>query len=171
MRKARWAAAAAGVVLLTGGCSGARDDTSGTSQASPSAAPAKASGSLDAAATTQEIVDAATAAGFTQEPSEGLPASLKNCAVSWLADVEKAADPQKSYDRTLAALKKAGWKQARELTQQGSAVTSLKKSGWTLRAGYYGRPETYLAIHFQAWDTSAECEKAANEELAKKQSS
>ncbi|MFE6131108.1 hypothetical protein ACFQ6Q_23060, partial [Streptomyces sp. NPDC056437] len=91
--------------------------------------------------------------------------------VSWLADVEKAADPQKSYDRTLAALKTAGWKQARELTQQGEAVTSLKKSGWTLSAGYYGRPETYLAIHFLAWDNSAECEKAANEELAKKQSS
>ncbi|MFD3440336.1 hypothetical protein ACFWU3_22830 [Streptomyces sp. NPDC058685] len=171
MYKARWAAAAAGVVLLVTGCSSAKDDTSGTSQSGPSATPAEAGGGLDVATATKEIVDAATAAGFTREQSEGFPASLKNCAVSWLADVKKSADPQKSYTRALAALEKGGWKRARELKQRGSVVTSLNKGGWTLRAGYHGRPETFLVIYFQASDNSAECERAVNEELAKKQKS
>ena len=171
MRKARWAAAAAGVVLLVAGCGGeggAKDDKSGTSRSGSSAAPAEAGGSLDAAAAAKEIADAATAAGFTEEPlEEDLPASVEKCGVSWLADAKKAADPQKSYDRTLAALKKGGWKQKRELKQQGSVITSLDKSGWTVRASYHGRAETFLVIHFEATDNSAECEKAIDEELAK----
>ncbi|MFH8573642.1 hypothetical protein [Streptomyces sp. NPDC017993] len=171
MRKARWAAAAAGVVLLVAGCSGAKDDKSGTSRSGSSAAPAEAGGSLDAAAATKEIVDAAKAAGFTEDPSEGLPASLERCAVSWQADVKKAADPQKSYEGTLAALKEGGWKQARELKQQGSVISSLEKSGWTLRASYHGQAESFLVISFEATDNSAQCEKAFNEELAKNKTS
>lgn len=171
VRKARWAAAAAGVVLLVAGCSGAKDDKSGTSRSGSSAAPAEAGGSLDVTAATKEIVDAATAAGFTEEPSEDPPASLERCVVSWLPDVKKAADPQKSYDGTLAALKKGGWKQAWERKQQGSAITSLDKSGWTLRARYQGRAETFLVIFFEVTDNSAECEKAFAEELAKNKAS
>ncbi|WP_328401208.1 hypothetical protein OHS70_26425 [Streptomyces sp. NBC_00390] len=171
MRKARWAAAAAGVVLLLAGCSGAKDDKPGTSRSGSSAAPAEAGGSLDAAAAAKEIEDAATAAGFTEEPSEGVPASLKKCAVSWLPDVKKAADPQKSYDATLAALEKGGWKQTREHKEKTSVITSMRKSGWTLTASSHGRADTFLVIMFNASDNSAECEKAINEELAKKQKS
>ncbi|MFG2894513.1 hypothetical protein [Streptomyces sp. NPDC048248] len=170
MRNARWAAAAAGVVLLVAGCSGAKDDKSGASRSGSSAAPAGGGGSLDAAAATKQIVEAAAAAGFTGEPSGGIPASLERCGVSWQADVKKAADPQKSYAGTLAALKKGGWKQARELKQQGSVITSLEKSGWTLRAIYHDRAESFLAISFDATDNSAECENAFAEELAKKPS-
>ncbi|MBT2366337.1 hypothetical protein J7E88_13730 [Streptomyces sp. ISL-10] len=170
MRKARWVAAAAGVVLLVAGCSAesdAKDDKSGTPRSGSSAAPAEAGGSLDAAAVAKEIADAATAAGFTEEPSEGLPPSLRKCAVSWQADVKKAADPQKSYDATLAALKKGGWKQARERKEKGSVITSVHKSGWTLTASSHGRADTFLVITFGAGNNSAECEKAINEELAK----
>ncbi|MFF3325850.1 hypothetical protein [Streptomyces sp. NPDC002889] len=168
MRKARWVAAAAGVVLLVAGCSGAKDDKPGTSRSGSSAAPAEAGGSLDAAAATKEIADAATAAGFTEEPSEeDLPASVEKCGVSWQADVKKVADPQKSYDATLAALKQGGWKHARELKEKGSVITALDKGGWTLRARYIGRADTFLVIFFEATDNSAECEKAIDEELAK----
>ncbi|MFD4140379.1 hypothetical protein [Streptomyces sp. NPDC058572] len=173
MRKARWAAAAAGVVLLVAGCSAegdAKDAKSKASRSGSSAAPAEAGGSPDAASVTKEISDAATAAGFTEDPSEGLPASLKKCAVSWHADVKKAADPKKSYDATLTALEKGGWKPGRDREQPGSVVRTLKKSVWTLEAGYRGR-DSFLFIYFGATVDSAECNKAFNEELAKRQRS
>ncbi|MEU0393922.1 hypothetical protein ABZ208_14275 [Streptomyces sp. NPDC006208] len=167
MRKARWAAAAVGVVLLVAGCSGAKDDKPGTSRSGSSAAPAEAGGSLDAAAAAKEIEDAATAAGFTEEPSEGLPASLKECAVSWHADAEKAADPKKSYDATLAALEKGGWGQPREHKEKGAVITSMRKSGWTMTASSHGRADTFLVVTFGAEDNSAECQKVINKELEK----
>ncbi|MFF3684398.1 hypothetical protein [Streptomyces sp. NPDC002187] len=168
MRKARWAAAAAGVVLLVAGCSAegdAKDAKSKASRFGSSAAPAEAGGGLDAAAAAKEIEDAATAAGFTEEPSEGLPASLKECAVSWHADAEKAADPKKSYDATLAALEKGGWKQPREHKEKGTVITSMRKSGWTMTASSHGRADTFLVVTFGAEDNSAECQKVINKEL------
>ncbi|OKK22092.1 hypothetical protein AMK16_02430 [Streptomyces sp. CB00455] len=175
MRKARWAAAAAGVVLLVAGCgSGGGSDADkakagGTVPSGAASAPAKAgaSGSLDAAAVKKEIEGAATAAGFTEGAGDEVPAGLKSCMVSWFADGKKATDSKKSYDATVAALAKGGWKELRSADQQVSVIKTLDKSGWSLKASHHGTAGTLLMVSFIATDSSPACEKLFREDLAK----
>ncbi|OKK08148.1 hypothetical protein AMK26_03740 [Streptomyces sp. CB03234] len=170
MRKAKLAAAAAGVVLLVAGCGGGGTDK-GTGPTSGSPAPAGAGaeaegGSLDAAAVTKEIGDAATAAGFTKKPSDDVPPALASCMVDWAVDGEKATDTKKSYDDTVAALAKNGWKESQSFDQKGSVIKSLAKSGWTLKASHHGQGG-FVTVMFIATDNSPACEKAFREDLEK----
>ncbi|MCX4822742.1 hypothetical protein OG883_23140 [Streptomyces sp. NBC_01142] len=175
MRKARWAAAAAGVVLLVAGCGseGGSDKgkggagSSGSSSSAPAEAGGEAGGSLDAATVAKEVGDAATAAGFTEKPSDDVPAALKECMVSWQADDKKVTDSKKSYDTTVASLAKGGWKESQSVDQQGSTIKSLDKSGWTVKASHQGKAGTFLMITFMAADNGPECEKVFREDLEK----
>ncbi|NWF27568.1 hypothetical protein HW130_15070 [Streptomyces sp. PKU-EA00015] len=173
MRKARWAAAAAGVVLVVTGCSseGGSDEGKGGASGSSSQAPAEAGGSLDAATVTKEIADAATAAGFTEKPSDDVPPALKSCMVSWQPDDKKAADPKTSYDATVAALGKGGWEEWQTFDEKGSVIKSLDKSGWTVKASYQGQKDTFLLITFIATDNGPACEKLFREDLEKNKDS
>ncbi|MFC8916024.1 hypothetical protein ACGF5F_10090 [Streptomyces sp. NPDC047821] len=170
------AAAAAGVVLLAAGCSGGGADketgaaapSSGSSAPAGSGAGAEAEdGGPDAAAVTKEISAAATAAGFTEEPSaDDIPVPLKPCMVSWQADDKKVTDSRKSYDDTVAALAKGGWKEKQKVDQTGSVITTLDKAGWTLKAGHHGQGG-FLMVSFIATDNGPECEKLFQEDLEK----
>ncbi|MEW2414783.1 hypothetical protein AB0953_13790 [Streptomyces sp. NPDC046866] len=178
MRKAKWAAAAAGVVLLVAGCGsgGGSDKGKGTdAPAAGASAPAAGTGtgtgsgkggSLDAAAVKKEIDTAATAAGYTEKPGNDVPPNLKSCMVSWAADAKKAADSKKSYDDTVSALAKGGWKEGRAFEQQGSVIKTLDKSGWSVKASYHGAGPLQI-VQFVATDTGPVCAKAFQEDLAK----
>ncbi|MEU7068754.1 hypothetical protein AB0B30_02050 [Streptomyces narbonensis] len=176
MRKAKWAAAAVGVVLLVAGCgseggSEKGGSASGGSSSAGSAATGGSGGSdgerLDGAAVTKELTDAATGAGFTQDASgEQVPAEVKDCMVSWTADAEKAADPAKSYTDAVAALTKGGWTEERSSGQGGSVIKSLKKSSWQLQASNHSQGPLKLVM-FVAVDSGPECAAAIAEENAK----
>ncbi|MER5962674.1 hypothetical protein [Streptomyces sp. NPDC002057] len=178
MRKAKWVAAAAGVVLLVAGCgSGGGSDkggsASGGSASAGSAATGGSSGSgddrLDGAAVTKELTDAATGAGFTQDASgEQVPAEVKDCMVSWTADGEKAADPAKSYTDTVATLVKGGWAESRSSGTGGSVIKSLKKSSWQLQASNHSAGPLKLVM-FVAVDGGPECAATIAKENAKAQ--
>ncbi|MEU5806490.1 hypothetical protein [Streptomyces sp. NPDC047718] len=177
MRKAKWAAAAAGVVMLVAGCGseGGADQGKGADapkSASSAAASAPAAdkgsgGSLDAAAVKKEIDTAATGAGYAQKATEDVPPNLRSCMVSWVADTKKVTDSKKSYDDTVAALAKGGWKEARSIDQQGTVVKSLDKSGWTVKASHAGKSGALLVVQFVATDNGPTCAKAFQEDLAK----
>ncbi|MGW0120649.1 hypothetical protein [Streptomyces sp. NPDC003327] len=193
MRKAKWVAAAAGVVLLVAGCgseggadkggsSSAGSSSAGSSSAGSSSAGSSASGGsgaggsaeggkLDAAAVTKELTDAATGAGFTQDASgEQVPAEAKECMVSWTADAEKAAAPAKSYDATVATLTKGGWSEERRSGAGGSVITSLKKSDWQLQASNHSAGPLKLVM-FVAVDGGPDCAAAIAASNAKPQGS
>ncbi|MFE1904149.1 hypothetical protein ACFW96_10795 [Streptomyces gardneri] len=169
MRKAKWVAAAAGVVLLVAGCGseGGSDKGGSASGGSSSAGSAATGGSgggggerLDGAAVTKELTDAATGAGFTQDASgEQIPAEAKDCMVSWTADAEKAKDPAKSYTDTVATLTKGGWTEERSSGQGGSVIKSLKKSSWQLQASNHSAGPLKLVM-FVAVDGGPECAAA-----------
>ncbi|MFF8829236.1 hypothetical protein [Streptomyces sp. NPDC015131] len=170
------AAAAAGVVLLVAGCggggtekeTGAVKPSTGASAPAGAGAGAEADAALDAAAVTREIQAAATGAGFTQKPSkDDVPAGLRPCMVSWQADGEKATDSRKSFDTTVAALGKAGWKQAQSFDQKGSVIMSLDKSGWTLKASHHGQAGTFVIVSFIATDNGPKCAALFKEDLEK----
>lgn len=172
VRKARWAAAAAGVVLLVAGCGsegGSGQGEAGDAPSSGSSAPAKAGpgGGPDAAAVKREIETAATAAGFTEKPADDVPPALKSCMVTWQADEKKVNDSGKSYDSTVAALVKAGWKEGKSLNQQVSVIKTLDKSGWSLKASHHGKAGVLDMVTFLATDTGPACEKLFQEDLAK----
>ncbi|MGW0754427.1 hypothetical protein [Streptomyces sp. NPDC002587] len=172
MRKARWAAAAAGAVMLVAGCGSEGGSDKGKAGEAPpagSSAPAKAgsAGALDAAAVKKEIDGAAAAAGFAEKAGDDVPAALKSCMVSWAADTKKATDSKKSYDDTVAALTKGGWKESRTLDQQVSVIKTLDKSGWSLKASHHGKAGALLMVSFIATDTGPACEKLFQEDLAK----
>ncbi|MCX4539473.1 hypothetical protein [Streptomyces sp. NBC_01565] len=173
MRKAKWVAAAAGVVLLVAGCGNESGDSKGKDAQAPksgSSAPAAAAGSggtLDAAAVKKEIESAATAAGFTEKPGDDVPANLASCMVSWTADGKKAGDSKKSYDDTVAALAKGGWKESQAIDQQVSVIKTLDKSGWSVKASHHGKSGTLLMVSFIATDKGPACAKAFQEDLAK----
>ncbi|MFJ8078520.1 hypothetical protein ACIQ7Q_32480 [Streptomyces sp. NPDC096176] len=174
MRKASWAAAAAGVVLLVAGCGGegGSDEGKGSADGSSSAAPAEAGGSLDSATVTKEIADAATAAGFTEKPGDDdIPPALKDCMISWQPDAEKATDSKKSYDDTVATLTKGGWKESQDFEQQGSTIKSLDRNGWTLKASHQGQKGTFVMVQFIATDNGPACEKLFREDLEKNKDS
>jgi hypothetical protein len=165
VRKAKWVAAAAGVVMLVAGCGGGGADKSdagkgGSASAAPSASGGSGSdggGKLDAAAVSKEIETAATAAGFAEDPT-GDPVSpeLKECMVSWAADSEKAADPKKSFADTVAGLTKGGWAEGQTFSQAGSEMKTLTKSNWTLKAsGHLSGP--LKVVLFVGTDTGPEC--------------
>ncbi|MFD3660657.1 hypothetical protein ACFWVF_08650 [Streptomyces sp. NPDC058659] len=160
MRKAKWVAAAAGVVLLVAGCgSEGGSDKGGSSSAGSAATGGSGSGGerLDGAAVTKEVEAAATGAGFTQDASgEDIAPELKDCMVSWTADAEKAADPVKSYGATVAALTAGGWKELRSHEQSGSVIKSLQKSGWTLQASNHAQGPLKMVM-FIAADSGPEC--------------
>ncbi|MER7619885.1 hypothetical protein [Streptomyces sp. NPDC126503] len=167
MRKAKWVAAAAGVVMLVAGCGGEGADKSGAGKGgSASAAPSASGGSggsgsdggkLDAAAVGKEIETAATVAGFSEDPSgDPVAPELKECMVSWAADSEKAADPKKSFADTVAGLTKGGWAEGQTFSQAGSEMKTLTKSNWTLKAsGHLSGP--LKVVLFVGTDTGPEC--------------
>ncbi|MET9542112.1 hypothetical protein ABZY16_32200 [Streptomyces sp. NPDC006553] len=169
MRKAKWVAAAAGVVLLVAGCgSEGGTDKGGSSSGGSSSAGASSTGGsggsdgerLTGAVVTKELTDAATGAGFTQDASgEQIPAEAKDCMVSWTADAEKAKDPAKSYTDTVATLTKGGWNEERKTEQGGSVIKSLKKSSWQLQASNHSAGPLKLVM-FVAVDSSPECAAA-----------
>ncbi|WP_327280469.1 MULTISPECIES: hypothetical protein [unclassified Streptomyces] len=176
MRKVKWAAAAAGVLLLVAGCGneGGSDkakDKGGQAPAAGSPAPAAGAGTsggaVDAAAVKKQIEAAATSAGFTEQPGDDVPANLKSCMVSWTADGKKVSDSRKSYDATVATLVKDGWKETRTIDQPAAVVKSLDKTGWTLKASHQGKAGALLVVSFIATETSATCAKAFQEDLAK----
>ncbi|MCX5151726.1 hypothetical protein OHB36_34095 [Streptomyces sp. NBC_00320] len=176
MRKAKWAAAAAGVVLLVAGCGsedGADKSKGGEAPASGSSAPAVGagagsggSGTLDAAAVKKEIESAATAAGFAEKPGDDVPANLKSCMVSWTADSKKVSDSRKSYDATVATLAKDGWKETRTVDQPAAVIKALDKSGWSVKASHQGKAGALLVVSFIATDNGPTCAKAFQEDLA-----
>ncbi|MCX5225945.1 hypothetical protein [Streptomyces sp. NBC_00233] len=169
MRKAKWVAAAAGVVLLVAGCgSEGGTDKGGSSSGGSSSAGASSTGGsggsdgerLTGAVVTKELTDAATGAGFTQDASgEQIPAEAKDCMVSWTADAEKAKDPAKSFTDTVATLNKGGWNEERKTEQGGSVIKSLKKSSWQLQASNHSAGPLKLVM-FVAVDSSPECAAA-----------
>lgn len=161
MRKAKWVAAAAGVVLLVAGCGSEGGTDKGGSSSAGSSSTGGSGGSggerLTGAAVTKELTDAATAAGFTQDGSgEQIPAEAKDCMVSWTADGAKAKDPAKSYADTVATLTKGGWNEERKTEQGGSVIKSLKKSSWQLQASNHSAGPLKLVM-FVAVDGSPEC--------------
>ncbi|MEU3743620.1 MULTISPECIES: hypothetical protein [Streptomyces] len=171
MRKAKWVAAAAGVVLLVAGCGSEGGTDKGGSSSAGSTTTGGSGGSsdakLDGAAVTKELTDAATGAGFTQDASgEQVPAEVKDCMVSWTADAEKAADPAKSYTDTVATLTKGGWTEERSSGQGGSVIKSLKKSSWQLQASNHSQGPLKLVM-FVAVDSGPECAAAIAKENAK----
>ncbi|MBT2443332.1 hypothetical protein J7E93_25205 [Streptomyces sp. ISL-36] len=176
MRKAKWVAAAAGVVLLVAGCgseggSGKRDggSSAGSSAGSTAGGGSEAGGgdSPDAAAVEKEIEAAATAAGFVQDASgEDVPAELKDCMVSWTADAEKAADPKKSYDATVKTLSGGGWKEGQSTEQSGSTIKTLNKGTWSLKASSHGAAG-FSIVMFIGTDKTAKCEALFRADLEK----
>ncbi|WP_406057924.1 hypothetical protein OG462_14895 [Streptomyces sp. NBC_01077] len=181
MRKAKWVAAAAGVVLLVAGCGseGGTDKGGSSSGGSSSAGSSSTGGSGGSggderptgADVTKELTDAATGAGFTQDSSgEQIPAEAKDCMVSWTADAEKAADPAKSYTDTVATLTKGGWNEERSSGQGGSVIKSLKKSSWQLQASNHSAGPLKLVM-FVAVDSSPECAAVIAEANAKAKTS
>ncbi|WP_392894726.1 hypothetical protein [Streptomyces sp. LN699] len=172
MRKVKWVAAAAGVVLLVAGCGseGGADKGKGGGEAPASGAATPAeqgAGTLDAAAVKKEIAGAATGAGFTEKSGDDVPASLQACMVSWSPDGKKVTDSKQSFDGTVAALVKGGWKETRTSDQPMSVIKSLDKSGWTLKASHQGKAGSLLVISFIAVDNGPTCAKAFQEDLAK----
>lgn len=177
MRKAKWVAAAAGVVLLVAGCgSEGGTDKGGSSSAGSAATGGSGAGGssdekLDAAAVTKELTEAATEAGFTQDSSgEAVPAEAKECMVSWTADAEKAADPAKSYAGTVSTLTGTGWTEERSSGAGGSTIKSLKKSSWKLQASNHSAGPLKLVM-FVAVDSSPECAAVLAASNAKPQGS
>ncbi len=176
MRKLKWVAAAAGVVLLVAGCGSEGGTDKGGSSSAGSAATGGAGGSggssdakLDGAAVTKELTDAATAAGFTKDSSgDEVPPELKDCMVSWSVDVEKAADPKKSYAATITALTKGGWQEERSTEQNGSVIKSLKKGGWQLNASDHSTGPVKLVMFIGA-DSSPTCAALIAKDNAKHQ--
>ncbi|WP_030547781.1 hypothetical protein [Streptomyces exfoliatus] len=181
MRKVMTAVAAAGVVLLVAGCgSEGGTDKGGSSSAGSSSVGSAATGGaggsggssdakLDGAAVTKELTDAATAAGFTKDSSDDeVPPELKDCMVSWSADVEKAADPKKSYAATITALTKGGWQEERSTEQNGSVIKSLKKGGWQLNASDHSTGPVKLVMFIGA-DSSPTCAALIAKDNAKHQ--
>ncbi|MER7520772.1 hypothetical protein [Streptomyces sp. NPDC126499] len=181
MRKAKWVAAAAGVVLLVAGCgSGGGSDKGGSASTGGGSASAGSTGGgseagggekLTADAVTKEIETAATAAGFTQDTSgEDIPPGLEKCMVSWTPDAEKAADPKKSYADTVATLTKGGWKTGQSLTQSGSTVQTLTKANWLLKASDHSTGPVKMVM-FIASDSSPVCEALFKADLEKSKQS
>ncbi|MFD7916755.1 hypothetical protein ACFV30_39705 [Streptomyces sp. NPDC059752] len=175
MRKVRWAAAAAGAVLLIAGCGSEGDAAQGHGGDAPSAggsAPAKAEsgGSLDVAAVKKEIGAAATAAGFTEKPRDDVPPVLKSCTVRWQSDGAKATDSRKSYDATVATLVNGGWQEGGSNAERQSVIKVLDKTGWRLIASH--RPQGWAdgtdEDSFIFVDTGPACEKPFKEDLADK---
>ncbi|MER5312880.1 hypothetical protein ABT034_34490 [Streptomyces sp. NPDC002773] len=177
MRKAKWVAAAAGVVLLVAGCGSEGGSEKGGSSSAGSTATGGSGSSggaggssdekVDAASVTKELTDAATGAGFTQDASgEQIPAELKDCMVSWTADAEKAADPKKSYDGTVATLTGGGWKESRSNEMNGSVIKSLAKGSWQLQASNHSQGPVKMVM-FIAADNSPECAAAIAADNAK----
>ncbi len=169
-----WVAAAAGVALLVSGCgSEGGTDKGGSSSAGSASTGGSGGGSeagdgtLTADAVSKEIEGAATAAGFTEDPTgDPVAPELKNCMVTWNADAEKAADPKKSYDGTVTALAKGGWAEGKGLAQGGSEIKTFTKSGWQLKASNHSTGPLKMVM-FIATDTGPECEALFAADLKK----
>ncbi|MGW5000787.1 hypothetical protein ACWEP8_24280 [Streptomyces hydrogenans] len=154
MRRGKWAAAAAGVVLLVAGCGGEGGADSGSASSGGSGAKGV---KLDAATVSREIDTAATAAGFTKDPEiDTVAPELKECMVNWAVDDPgKAADPEKALADTIAGLVEAGWTEGKGARQGYADVKTLTKGEWTIKsasdlgkgikavvfAGTHGTPE------------------------------
>ncbi|MEU7023605.1 hypothetical protein ABZ990_23510 [Streptomyces sp. NPDC046203] len=181
MRKAKWVAAAAGVVLLVAGCGSNDSSDKGGSNAkeSGSTAGSEAGGGgaeaggaeLTADAVRTEIETAATGAGFAKsDRPENVPTGLEQCMVSWTPDAQKAADPKKSAAETVTALGKGGWKTEKTFSQSGSTITSLAKGTWQLKSSDHSAGPVKLVM-FVATDTTPACEALFKADLEKNKKS
>ncbi|BAU82878.1 hypothetical protein SLA_1940 [Streptomyces laurentii] len=180
MRKTKWVAAAAGVVLLVAGC-GSNDGSDqggsggrkgGSSSSSETGGGAEAGGTeLTADAVRTEIETAATGAGFEHAAKgENVPENLKACMVSWTPDAQKAADPKKSAADTVAALGKGGWKTEKTTEQSGSTITGLSKGTWKLQASDHSAGMLKLVM-FVATNNTPACEALFKADLEKNKKS
>ncbi|MEV6393713.1 hypothetical protein AB0M39_02845 [Streptomyces sp. NPDC051907] len=177
MRRVRWAAAAAGVVVLAAGC-GSEGDAKGdqgkdspAASASSASQPAQEQGPLNGDAVDKEIAAAASTAGLTARKSEKGKGALADCMVVWQSDGKGAADPEKGYGAMVAELEKAGWTESSAHKEKQSTVKGLKKSGWRLQASYHNMSSSFVMISFAATSESAECAKAFAADLAKNKKS
>ncbi|MEV6328676.1 hypothetical protein [Streptomyces sp. NPDC051909] len=173
MRKAKMVAAAAGVLLLVAGCGsngGSDKGGSGGSSSSAGSASAGAAGgsgsdggeALSADDVKQEIETAATGAGLQQDSTaDQVPPGTEQCMVVWNADGKKAADPKKSYDETVAALGKEGWRTGQSIDQAGTTIKSLDKGTWMLKAHNMGALKLVMFIATDAKPACAEALKSA----------
>ncbi|MFE2142560.1 hypothetical protein ACFXA3_12560 [Streptomyces sp. NPDC059456] len=176
MRKVKWATAAAGVMLLAAGCgseSGSNQDGNGQAPTAGSSAPAAAAGAaaggtVDAAAVKGQTVNAVTAAGFTEQSGNVVPANLTSRTVSWTADAKKVSDSRSSHHATVATLAEDGRKEIRAVDRPAAVVKSPDRSGWTLKASHQGEAGALLVVSFIATETSATCAKAFQGDLARK---
>ncbi|MDT9693093.1 hypothetical protein Q5762_33175 [Streptomyces sp. P9(2023)] len=181
MRKAKleWVAAAVGVVLLVAGCgseggSGKNKGGGSSSSSGSTTGGAEAGGggdSPDAAAVEKEIEAAATAAGFVRDSSgEDVPAELKSCMVSWTPDAQKAADPKKSYEATVATLTGGGWTEGQKTEQTGSTMKTLNKGTWSLKASNHAAAG-FAVVLFLGTDNTPQCEALFKADLEKNKKS
>ncbi|MFJ7270585.1 hypothetical protein ACIQV3_28770 [Streptomyces sp. NPDC099050] len=140
MRKVKWVAMAAGVVLLGAGCAG-EDGVK-----------------VEAATVAKEIDAAATAAGFTKDLSiDMVGPEVKECKVDWVVnDPGKSADPKKSFADTIAGLVEAGWTEGKS-SRKGYVDTKIVTKGdWEVR-GAADLGEGIKAVVFAGTNTSSEC--------------
>ncbi|MBW1601949.1 hypothetical protein JJV70_07455 [Streptomyces sp. JJ66] len=168
MRKAKWAAAAAGVVLLVSGCGGedgskAKDDAKDKAPASAapetSAVPDEEAGP-DAETVREEIEKAATGAGLTKAGGpapEGSLDDIEGCAVVWRADTEQSEDNKKAYEATIAELAEQGWEKQELIDAEVSLIQPMEKKGWALNVSYSGSPDVYESVVFEGISETEEC--------------
>ncbi|MGP3690033.1 hypothetical protein ACTVZO_35950 [Streptomyces sp. IBSNAI002] len=176
MRRARWAAAAAGAVLLVAGCDSEGDSARTPGGDAPSAggsaaAKAGSGGSLDIEVVRKQLDTAATKAGYAaRQPADEIPEGLKSCTIRWQAVSAKPADSRKSFDATVATLVEGGWKETGRAEEASTVTVGMDKGGWNIRAWHQpeGRVDGTDAISFIANDTGPACEKPFQDDLAEK---
>ncbi|MBW1601948.1 hypothetical protein JJV70_07450 [Streptomyces sp. JJ66] len=168
MRKAKWVAAAAGVVLLVSGCGsdgGSKESGANADKGGANAAEA-GGGDLDADAVRGEIEKAATAAGLAESSdAEPVEEVLRDCMVSWYADPSKIESGEKAYDDAIATLNEAGWEEQQSQIEDGMKLRMLSKGGWNVNTSYSGEFDLPETIYFVATDTGEACEKKFMEEM------
>ncbi|MGW7315725.1 hypothetical protein [Streptomyces sp. NPDC054854] len=140
MRKVRWVAVAAGVVLLVAGCGG------------------EAGVKVEAATVAKELDAAATAAGFTKDLSiDTTGPEAKECKVDWVVnDPGKSADPKKSFADTIAGLVEAGWTEGKSDRKGDVDMKIATKGDWEVR-GAADLGEGIKAVVFAGTNTSSKC--------------
>ncbi|MFE1559495.1 hypothetical protein ACFW6V_31460 [Streptomyces sp. NPDC058734] len=113
---------------------------------------------MEAATVSKEIDAAATAAGFTKDPSIGtVGPEVKECKVDWVVDDPgKSADPKKSFADTIAGLVEAGWTEGKSERKGYANVKIVTKGDWEVR-GAADLDKGIKAVVFAGTNTSSEC--------------